>query len=254
MLNSIHQLTGSTIRATDGDIGKVKAAYFDDQRWAIRYLVVDTGGWLTGRSVLISPYAVQPPLKEDKCIPVRLSREQVKNSPDIDTHKPVARQHEQAYLDYYGYPEYWEGGGLWAMGAVPVMSIDRHDVEVAAAARARVAGSDDVHLRSSDEVKGYDIQAPDDSIGHVKDFIFDEESWAIRYLVVDTRNWWPGGRKVLIGTHWINRIDWADKKVFANLSREQVQASPEYKDDMIVHRDYEAQLHQAHERQGYWDQ
>ena len=139
MLNSIHQLTGSTIRATDGDIGKVKAAYFDDQRWAIRYLVVDTGGWLTGRSVLISPYAVQPPLKEDKCIPVRLSREQVKNSPDIDTHKPVARQHEQAYLDYYGYPEYWEGGGLWAMGAVPVMSIDRHDVEVAAAARARIA-------------------------------------------------------------------------------------------------------------------
>ena len=253
MLNTISQLNGSTIQATDGDIGEVKDVYFDDQRWAIRYLVVDTGSWLSGRSVLVSPYAVEPPSKDGKSIPVRLSREQVKNSPDIDTHKPVSRQHEQAYLEYYAYPEYWDGGGLWAMGALPVLSMDRHDLSVASAARENNENSGDVHLRSGGEVTGYDIQASDDSIGHVKDFIFDEDSWVVRYLVVDTRNWWPGGKKVLIGTQWIDRIDWSDRKVFARLTREQVKDSPEYTDDMVVHRDYEARLHEVHGRQGYWD-
>jgi uncharacterized protein YrrD len=253
MLNTVHQLTGASVSASDGEIGHVAQAFFDDQSWTIRYLVVDTGNWLSGRSVLISPYAVKPPLGAAKNIDVALTCEQVKNSPDIDTHQPVSRQHEQEYLNYYAYPEYWDGGALWAMGSLPVLPAELRVSETAAAVRDRAERGGDVHLRSSKEVAGYDIQATDDSIGHVKDFVFDSDTWAIRYLVVDTRNWWPGGKKVLVGAHWIDRIDWAQKKVYARLTREQVKDSPAYEDLMVIHRDYETRLHQIHDRPGYWD-
>jgi uncharacterized protein YrrD len=253
MMNTINHITGSTITASDGQIGHVSSAFFDDQAWAIRYLVVDTGSWLSGRAVLVSPYAVLQPVGTTKNINVSLTRDQVKNSPDIDAHQPVSRQHEREYLDYYAYPEYWDGGAMWSMGALPVLPTERRISDTAKAVHARAERNDDIHLRSSKEVNGYDIQATDDSIGHVKDFIFDEDSWAIRYLVVDTRNWWPGGKKVLVSTQWIDRIDWADKKVYARLSREQVKDSPAYDESTIIHRDYETRLHQVHERTGYWD-
>ena len=266
MLNALSQLTGSTLTATDGEIGHVKQAYFDDQAWAVRYLVVDTGTWLSGREVLISPYAVRQPVGPGKSIDVSLTRQQVENSPDIDTHKPVSRQHERDYLDYYAYPQYWAGGELWSMSALPLLPPNlppaggdaEIDAEIAAGIAARTAAhaaevpTEDVHLRSSSVVAGYNIQATDHSIGHVKDFIFDDASWAIRYLVIDTRNWWPGGKKVLLATHWIDRIDWAEQTVYTQLTRDQVKASPEYDESASVERDYEQRLHDAYGREGYW--
>ncbi len=257
MLNALSQLSGSTLTATDGEIGHVKQAYFDDQAWAVRYLVVDTGIWLSGREVLISPYAVRQPVGTGKTIDVSLTRQQVENSPDIDTHKPVSRQHERDYLDYYAYPQYWAGGELWSMSALPLLPPNlpiASDTDLAArrAARDAEVPAEDVHLRSSGVVTGYNIQAADHSIGHVKDFIFDDESWAIRYLVIDTRNWWPGGKKVLLATHWIDRIDWAEQTVYTQLTREQVKASPEYDESATLHRDYEQRLHDAYGREGYW--
>ena len=255
MLNSISYLNGSQVLATDADIGHVKQAYFDDRSWAIRYLVVDTGNWLAGRQVLVSPYAVKQPVGSNKRLQVALTRQQVADSPDLDTHQPVSRQHEREVLRYYQYPEYWDGGGLWGMGAVPYpaapppspdeLRLNREMLE-------RDFKATDVHLRSSAEVTGYDIQATDDSIGNVQDFVFDDENWAIRYLVVDTSKWWQGGRKVLIGMHWADRIDWAAKKVHVRLTREQVRASPEFEDVASIHRDYEMRLHHNYQRQGYW--
>ena len=256
MLNSVSHLTGSTITATDGEIGHIKEAYFDDVAWTIRYLVIDTGSWLPGREVLISPYSVKQAVGSGKNIDVSLTREQVSNSPVTDTHQPVSRRHEREYLSYYAYPEYWGGGDLWAMSALPLLPQPMPravESEAELAIREEALPAEDVHLRSSAHVTGYDIQATDDSIGHVKDFIFDDESWAIRYLVVDTRNWWPGGNKVLLATRWIDRIDWADKTVYTKLTREQIKNSPEYDDAVIIHRDYEKRLHDAYGREGYWD-
>ncbi|MGN6827829.1 PRC-barrel domain-containing protein [Paucibacter sp. M5-1] len=253
MLNSISQLSGSTLSASDGEVGEVKEAYFDDQAWTIRYLVVDTGSWLAGREVLISPYAVQPPLGRVKEIQVGLSREQVEKSPGIDTHKPVSRRHERVYLDYYNYPQYWGGVGLWAMEALPVLPPTGLQSQAEIERAEQDLAPEDVHLRSSANVSGYDIHALDGSLGHVKDFIFDEASWAIRYLVVDTRNWWPGGKKVLIATHWIDRIEWSEKTVYTQLTREQIKNSPEYDDSVLLNREFEERLHQAHGRPGYWD-
>ena len=256
MMNSVGHLTGSTITATDGEIGHVKEVFFDDEAWAIRYLVIDTGTWLSGREVLVSPYAVVQPLGSGKIIDVSLTRQQVNDSPDIDTHQPVSRRHEREYLSYYAYPEYWAGGDLWAMSALPLLPPPLPaavESEAESARREADVPAEDVHLRSSAIVTGYDIQATDDSIGHVKDFIFDDESWAVRYLVVDTRNWWPGGKKVLLATHWIDRIDWADKTVYTKLTREQIKNSPEYEEAKTINRDYEKRLHDAYGRVGYWD-
>ena len=255
MMNSVSHLNGSTITATDGEIGHVSQVYFDDQAWAIRYLVVDTGTWLSGREVLVSPYAVRQPLADVKKVNVRLTREQVERSPDIDTHQPVSRRHERDYLGYYDYPEYWGGDALWAMSAMPLVPPALQAPAETQAERAAIEKSvpaEDVHLRSSAAVRGYDIQATDDSIGHVDDFVFDDETWAIRYLVVDTRNWWPGGKKVLIATRWIDNIDWAGRTVAVKLTREQVKSSPAFEDIASIHRDYEMRLHQNYQRQGYW--
>ena len=255
MLNNVGHLNGSKIIATDGEIGHVKEAYFDDEAWAIRYLVVDTGTWLSGREVLVSPYAVTQPLGSGKTIDVSLTRQQVRDSPVIDTHRPVSRQHEREYLGYYAFPEYWEGGELWSMSALPLLPPPLPiavESQAECAKRGQDVPPEDVHLRSSANVAGYDIQATDDSIGHVKDFIFDDESWAIRYLVVDTRNWWPGGKKVLLATHWIDRIDWADKTVYTKLTRNQIKSSPEYEEAEPINRDYEKRLHDAYGRDGYW--
>ncbi|HSI59612.1 MAG TPA: PRC-barrel domain-containing protein [Ideonella sp.] len=256
MWNSVNRLDGSKIAATDGEIGHVKEVYFDDHAWVIRYLVIDTGNWIAGREVLVSPYSVQQPLGSGNLIEVSLSRQQVEDSPVIDTQLPVSHQHERDFLRYYTYPEYWAGGDLWGASGLPLLTPpfaaplgEKENEQV----RDEDVTAQNRRLRSSDAVTGYDIQATDDSIGHVKDFIFDDESWAIRYLVVDTRNWWPGGKKVLLATRWIERIDWVARTVHTALTREQVKTSPEYDERAAMSRDYEKKLHAAYDREGYWD-
>lgn len=256
MWNSVSQFNGSKIMASDGEIGHVKEVYFDDRAWVIRYLVLDTGGWLAGREVLISPYSVQQPLGSGKIIDLSLTKQQIEESPTIDTQLPVSHQHERDFLRYYTYPEYWAGGDLWGASALPLLApplLDPANPEIERELRDQDVNAENHRLRSSDAVAGYDIQAADDSIGHVKDFIFDDESWAVRYLVVDTRNWWPGGKKVLLATKWIERIDWVSQTVHTTLTREQVKNSPEYDESAAMSRDYEKKLHAAYDREGYWD-
>jgi uncharacterized protein YrrD len=260
MLRSVRQMHDSRINATDDQIGHVKEVYFDDDAWTIRYLVVETGTWLTGRKVLISPYSIMTPLTEGKLVDVTLSREQVSNSPPVDTHQPVSRRHEREHLAYYGYPSYWEMGGVWGTMAYPLFPYveERDNAGEAEPAPERRGGEaegdeEDSRLRSSAEVTGYDIEASDGSIGHVQDFIFDDETWTIRYLVVDVVNWWPGGRKVLVATPWIDRIDWELRRVFTGLTRDKVKNSPGYDETQLLDRQYEEQLHAAYERGGYWE-
>jgi uncharacterized protein YrrD len=256
MWNNISHVNGSKVVATDGEIGHVRQAFFDDQTWTIRYLVIDTGNWLSGREVLISPYAVVQPLGSGKIIDVALTQRKVMDSPPVDTHQPVSRQHERETLGYYTFPEYWDGGDLWSISALPLLpaalptAVEPQEV---IARREEKLPAEDFHLRSSASVTGHEIQASDGSIGHVRDFIFDDESWTIRYLVVDTSNWWPLGHQVLLATHWIDSIDWADKTVVTSLTRAQVRNSPKYEEAAPLNRDYEKRLHDAYSRVGYWD-
>ncbi|GAB2907774.1 PRC-barrel domain-containing protein [Paralcaligenes ginsengisoli] len=260
MLRTVASLNGHAIRATDDELGHAKEIYFDDERWGVRYLIVETGSWLAKRPVLLSPYSITEIDDASETIQVSLTREQVKNAPDVDTQKPVSRHSESEYSRYYGYGQYWSGPYMWGIGAYPMpVSTVAGGLSPAAEQRdealdhASSDTSEDVHLHSSDEVSGYDIHGTDEAIGHVKGFIFDDKEWAIRYLVVDTHNWWPGGKKVLIATQWIESIDWMDSTVQTKLTREQIKNSPEYNEDMALERDYETELHQFYGKKGYWD-
>jgi len=223
-LRNAKDLLGYSIRATDGEIGHVADLYFDDERWAVRYLVVDTGGWLTGRKVLISPRAFGVPEWSAKVLPVSLTKSQVENSPDVDTNKPVSRQHEVAHLGYYEYPFYWGGSGLWGMGEYPGDLSSQTAIEKELRANeppVEPLTSGDSHLQSFNAVMGYRIHATDGEIGHVDDMLIDERSWAVRDLVVSTSNWW-GGHDVLVSKDSITSVSWPDAEVKVSLSREDV--------------------------------
>lgn len=259
MLRRLNSLNGYDLQATDGELGVVKDAFFDDDKWTIRYLVVETGSWLNSRQVLISPYAVTEIDEVDESISLRLTQDQVRNSPDIDTHQPVSRQMEGEFSRYYGLGNYWIGPELWGTGAYPVIADPGLPGGGHVPSRAEellhqtASNPDDVHLRSADNVKGHHIQGTDDEIGHVEDYIFDDETWALRYFIVDTRNWWPGGRKILLATHWIDRIDWSESLVHVNLTREQIRNSPELDPDQPLDRSAETTLHLHYGMRNYWE-
>jgi len=264
MLRSMHDLEDYAIHATDGIIGHVKDFYFDDEAWVIRYLVVDTGSWLSSRKVLISPIALGHPDWAKKVLPVSITKEQVKNSPHIDTDKPVSRQHEMRYLGYYGYPYYWGGAGLWGGGAYPGMMLTGYGglastpyaegpeaAEAHEQAEAARHQDDDLHLRSCKAVVGYHLQATDGDIGHVQGMLVDEETWAIRYMIVDTSNWWLG-HKVLIAPQWIKDVSWPDATVSVDLTRQMVKDAPPYDPAAQLDRAQETGIYEHYDRPGYW--
>jgi hypothetical protein len=245
------RLNDFAIRAVDGKLGTVEDIYFDDETWAIRYLIVDTGGWLGGRRVLISPMSVVRTDWQATQLDVALTKKQVENSPDIDTHQPVSRQHEAAYLGYYGYPYYWGGPYLWGPAFYPAgLAVPAPASAEAMTERTR-RESPDSHLRSTEAVTGYDIEAADGEIGHADGFAVDDEAWAIRYVEVATRSWLPG-KKVLVSPAWIERVSWADSKVYVGLSREAIKDAPEYIESRPITREYENQLHSHYGRPPYW--
>ncbi len=245
MLNQAKTLKGYKLDSLDGEIGKIKEFYFDDHYWTIRYLVADTGNWLTERQVLISPYALSTVNKDARNIAINLTKKQIEGSPSLDSDKPVSRQFEESYYGYYSWPMYWAGPYMW--GSYPY--IPHNDEKPPQTPKGEKMW--DPHLRSTRAVTGCNIQAVDGEIGHVDDFIIDDETWAIRYRIINTQNWWQG-KIVLVSPRWIDRISWGESKVFVNLSRATIKQSPEYTEGSPLSREYEAELHRHYNRQGYW--
>ena len=234
MLRSMSDLENYAIRAVDGTIGHVENFYFDDETWVIRYLAVETGNWLSSRKVLISSFAIGQPDWTGKILPVSITKEQVRNSPDIDTDRPISRQHEVGYLGYYGYPYYGGGAALWGPGASPSMMLpDAGPVGFETEHNKRLlpeSGSgqhDDPDLRSCKAVMNYHIGARDGDIGHVHGMLVDEESWAIRYMIVQTSNWWSN-HQVLIEPSSIQEVSWLDHTVTVDLTRQAVKDALPY--------------------------
>jgi hypothetical protein len=245
MLFKANTLKGYRLQSRDGDIGVANEFYFDDSYWAIRYLVAETGNWLTGRQVLLSPYSVSGISAKSENISVDLTKHQIENSPSIESHIPVSEQFEEQFYGYYGYPLYWGGQYMWGgypymmPGVLPIDSPPKNQ-------RSR-----DGHLRSTNAVTHYHIQANDAEVGHVEDFLIDEATWAIRYLVIDTSNWWFG-KRILISPEWIEKISWGESMVFVNLTTQTIRAAPEYNHHTDVTRQYETDLYDHYGRAGYW--
>ena len=247
MLRSVNELHGYGLHATDGDIGHADEFYFDDASWTVRYLVADTGHWLPGRRVLISPIAIAQADWGNRKLQLNLTRGQVENSPGVEEHRPLSRRWEARYHNYYEWPAYWAGAALWGVAAYPSLLAD-HEPEP----ETEPDTGQDSHLQSTSDVTGYQLHAADGDIGHVSDFIVDDLTWAIRYLVVDTGSWLPG-KKVLLAPTWIGSVKWSDAKVHTLLTREAIECGPAFDHKLPITRDYEVQLFAHYGQSKYWD-
>jgi uncharacterized protein YrrD len=222
---------GYKLAGLDGEIGSVRDFYFDDQSWVIRFLIADTGNWLTGIHISIARAALIEVDGGERHISVDMTREQIERSPVLSSQAPVSEQLEAVSFGIYGSPE---------------MGPDKPVRGPAVRGMRR-----DPHLRSTHHVRGYHVQAVDGDIGVVSDFIIDDATWAIRYLVIDTQNWLEG-RHVLISPQWIERVSWIKSSVLVSLSRAAIEQSPEDPGGSLRTREYETRLHEHYDRRGYW--
>jgi sporulation protein YlmC with PRC-barrel domain len=242
MLRNSSEIIGYTIGASDGRLGKVTDFLFEDDTSLVRWLVIDTGPWLSGRKVLLPPSVLGQFSGIGDQFSVRLTMQQVKDSPGVDTDLPVSRQSETDTYDYYGWNPYWSrgpylGGFTWGTGGMSPVPYGE-PLGRAAEEAAEDEADNDPHLRSIKAVTGYHIHASDGEVGHVADFLVKDADWSIRYLVVDTRNWWPG-KKILISPRSIKAIDRTKRLIDLNVTRQRVKDSPAYDASIVVDREYE---------------
>jgi sporulation protein YlmC with PRC-barrel domain len=248
MLRSLNEILGYKLTGRDGQLGKVHDFFFSDDDWTIRYLVMDTGPWIFGRKVLISPHVLQQPVWESESIPVNLTRDEVESSPDIDVAKPVSRKYEEELLTHYNWPVYW--------GATPTQS--GHPIFVSPYLFTnKNDNNDDVamqsHLRSATELMDYQIFATDGKVGSMTDFILDDENWQIRYMIVNTAgSELDADKKVLVALEWISRINVGSREIQIDLTRDAIKFSPAFDPTLPVNRQYEEVLYDYHGKPKYW--
>jgi PRC-barrel domain len=237
--SSIH---GYAVEASDGRLGTVSDLLFEDFDWTVKWLVVDTGNWLSGRKVLLPLSALGRPDAASRQFPVKLTMRQVRDSPDINTDMAVSRQMETDVYNYYGWSPYWSGGPFPTSNAkatplvAPLSSSGPRPGDPGGADTQPKPG--DPHLRSAAAVTGHHIHALDGEIGHAADFLVDDAGWIIRYIIVDTKNWWPG-EKVLVSPRSVREINWADKKIHLDVKRQMVKGAPPYNPAVTVDGAYD---------------
>lgn len=246
MLYRAENLRRLEVKATDGTIGVIKDLYFDDFVWSIRYLVVNTGGWLLGRDVLISREALLGYSDADSTFATNLTRQQIEDSPSVEFDKPVSRQMEAQLSRYYGWAPYWStpfGLSPWAgLYSYPPAPASFEGMESPAERESDLPASQgDPHLRSFQEIRGYALRAIDGDIGEVEDLLIEPETWRITHLVADAQKWWPGGL-VVIDRAVIKDISWLDKKVAVNMTRDEVKNAPAFDGNQPITESYQQQI------------
>ncbi|WP_426370305.1 PRC-barrel domain-containing protein [Pseudocolwellia sp. HL-MZ7] len=256
MLYSADDLKKCQIQSLDGDLGKIKDLYFDDEAWAIRYLVVTTNNWFFKREALVSPIALEIPDWVNKTMQVNLSQKQIDDSPDISAHKPVSHQQEIKYFGYYGYPIYWGGTGIWGNSlypAGPMIEPDSNEAPPNAAQAKAYAESqhEDPNLRSWENVKGFVVIGSDGEIGHIQGLLIDELTFAVRYVIVRANDWWIG-HDILVSPQWFHDMKWSDSSVKVDHTRAEVKGAPLYDSLVKMDRNWEITMHNHYEREGYW--
>jgi sporulation protein YlmC with PRC-barrel domain len=248
MLLAISALKGYTIEASDGVMGSVGDLLFDDKTWRVRWLVIDTGGWLSARQVLLHPSSVGQTDFDRSRLLVKLTKSQVERSPDLLQGQPVSQSIEDKLYSHYGWDPLWGGGGYLgpnsALMESPMGEQSSFGLGMApeAADVTPEENDPDPGRRSVVEVTGYHVRATDGDIGHIENFIMDSDAWTIRYLIVATRNWWPG-QHVLISPAAVQQIEWIGRHAQLNVSRDQVKASPPWDPLAMIDQAYVTRLH-----------
>jgi uncharacterized protein YrrD len=263
MLRSVNELKAFSLQAADGEIGAVVGLYFDERHWQVRYLVVDVGNWLFGRKVLIAPSAVESMDAEAPQLTLALTKERIENSPDIDTAEPISRREERALHEHFQWWPYWGAGltdpvisGIFPPDIVAAPAVP--PPEEAENAAPTAPPEDENYLRSTSEIEGYQIQAEDGVLGSVVDFLFDDQTWQIRHLVVATGSDLPVAtgsdlpvatgsdlpppRQVLLAPPWIKAIQWRERRVIVALTQENLRHNPAFDAAFLNAKEYEKQL------------
>ena len=235
MLRSLKEITGYKLRALDGEIGKCKDFLFDCRKWAIRYMLADTGTWLPGRKVLISPVGLGQPQWSERIFPVGLTKKKIESAPGLDHDAPLSRQYEIDFHKYYGWPYYWKGFHLWGGRTTPWPFYEEGIPNDDASPEA----GHDHDLRSINEVINYKVTATDEMSGEIHDFIVNDEDWSIAYLIVETGNWFFG-RKVLVAPGFVTKIDYFESRVNLSMDSEHLKEFPEYNSHTVVNTQVEA--------------
>jgi hypothetical protein len=255
MLFATSGLKGASVEASDGRAGTVKDFLFHDESWKIRWMVVDTGTWLPGRKVLIhpsviAPLDVAPPSDQGLsmmgmhrlALSVRLTQQQIEASPDIREDEPVSKQMESRVYDYYGWDPYWGSSHFGVVVTAEPVSLPPKMAD---------ASGGDPHLRSVTAVNHDHVHATDGDIGHIANFLADDVNWDIRYLVIATSNWWPG-KHVLLSPYAVQEIDWLERHIRLNVTRDQVKSSPPWDPITMSDQISEQRLHSHYGWPGYW--
>jgi sporulation protein YlmC with PRC-barrel domain len=225
-MNNASLLIGKTIDAQDGEIGSVDDLYVDVQTWRVRYLVVDTGKWLPGRSVLVTPEAIVKPWHHQPAVAVTLTKEQIQSSPDVNTDMPISRVAEELLHRHYQWAPYWDATVAPIPPTPPpppavTVQEDRQEAEKEAESHA------DASLRSANELAGYRVRAGDGDVGQVQDLLLDDDLSRILFLVVEVKGW-LFGKKVLVGPSLISGVDWSTSTVRVNANRQALKSAQEY--------------------------
>lgn len=252
MLRSAKEILGYRLYAKEEVVGTCKDFLFDDRWWTIRHMLADTGGWLIGKQVLISPMMITRPDWKTRSIFLNVSKEKIEDCPSPLEDEPVSREHERKISQHYAFPLYWGNPGLWGPTAYPYTSdpaaIKEDPNSAADSKNAMAEKNTENHLRSLNEVTGYDIKAKDGNIGHVEDFIMDDESWALRYVIVDTRNWLPGGKKVLLPLELASAVSWEESTLDIDLTRTEIENAPEFDPEKPINVEYEVRVYDFYGR------
>jgi sporulation protein YlmC with PRC-barrel domain len=247
MLRLLEDLTGYAIHATDGRLGEVRDILFDDEKWAVRNLVLGTVGRLGGRSLLVSPIAIDRIDEEERAVYLSLTSKEVEDAPSLEEDPPVSRQQEARYYDHHHWPYYWAGPYTWGFwgtpsglrGGPPIPDDVPQEVRDMQLQRAE---QHDPHLRSFNTVNGYSVQASDGAMGDIEDMVYDDETWRIRYLVVDTAKYLPS-KDVLVPPSAAERIVFAESKVYLDMTKDEISSRPAFRtiedvakveDDVVV--------------------
>jgi sporulation protein YlmC with PRC-barrel domain len=251
MLHNMQEIKSYDIVAIDGSIGTVHDILIDDKHWTVRYLVVDTVKWLPGKKVLISPMHIKDFDLVNGNVELSLTKDKIKNSPPIDMDLPVSKEYELEYSNYFGLRPYWNGHSFWGPYVYPTQLAE--STQTNEDYIPDVEHPEEANLRSFKEISGYGIEAKDGGIGHVENFVISDETWNVRYLVVDTSNWWVG-KHVLVAPLWINYVSWHDKVVYVDLKKDTIENGPEYDPNQGITQDFEDEIFTRYDKDKpkYW--
>jgi hypothetical protein len=249
MLRSLKDLQNYKIHAKDGDLGSVHSFLFDDLSWSLKYLVVDTGKWLPGKKVLISPFDIDDLLWKDKIMNLRLKIDDIENSPSINDKQPVYLQMQEQKRKKLSSTTIIPAVGT----PIPTYVTLNEDLQLNEITKHAEKNNINTHLRSSLEVMGYHMNATDGEIGYLDDIIIEDNlTWKIHYIIIYIGNWLTG-KKVIVSPNWIDNIHWENKLIDIDLTKEKVEESPEYNPSEPVNREYETVLYDYYGKPKYWE-